>query len=420
MLPTFLSYITRRGGRSFMRLHMSEGADLPRALRPQTASPADGMPSLYVHIPFCRTLCPYCSFNRYLFHQDTARRYFQQLRRELDMYLAQGYTFSEVYFGGGTPTVQMDELLRFIEYLHDRLDIQSISLETNPGDVTPENVAALKDAGVQRYSIGVQSFDQEMLKKMGRVSMHGNRLMERIAQARGAFDTVNIDLIFNLPFQSIESFRKDVDAFKSLDLEQVTFYPLMPSPGTASALERRFNRVDNSRERRFYDIILEEMRAAGYSASTTWCFSKGQRIIDEYIIEHDDYVGIGSGAVSFLNGHFYVNSFALDRYAEHIEADRFPMVGWRRLSDQEAMQYYMLTKLFGTRLRKDAFQARFGGDIERRLWKEIAFLKLAGAVRNVDGALTLTDRGMFYVSGMMREFFSALNGLRERCRRERL
>ena len=403
-----------------MRLHMGDGADLPRALRREAASPASGTPSLYVHVPFCRALCPYCSFNRYLFHEEAAHGYFQQLRRELDMYLAEGYTFSEVYFGGGTPTVQMDELLGFIEYLRDRLDVRSISLETNPGDVTPQNVAALKGAGVQRYSIGVQSFDQEMLKKMGRVSMHGDGLMERIAQAQGVFDTVNIDLIFNLPFQSIESFRKDVDAFKSLNLEQVTFYPLMPSPGTASALERRFNRVDNSRERRFYDIILEEMRSAGYSPSTTWCFSRGQRIIDEYIIEHDDYVGIGSGAVSFLNGYFYVNSFALDRYGEHVGAGRFPVVGWRRLSDPEAMRYYMLTKLFGTRLRKAAFEDRFGGDIGRRLWKETAFLKLAGAVRDVDGALALTDRGMFYVSGMMREFFSALNGLREYCRKNRL
>jgi coproporphyrinogen III oxidase-like Fe-S oxidoreductase len=211
-----------------------------------------------------------------------------------------------------------------------------------------------------------------------------------------------------------------VSAFKALDIEQVTFYPLMPSPQTATAMERRFNKVDISREQRFYDIILEEMRSGGYTPSTTWCFSRGQRIIDEYIIEHDDYVGIGSGAVSFVNGVFYVNSFAIDRYGEYVDGRNFPIIGWRRLSESEAMRYYLLTKLFGTRLDRSGFEARFGGDVGQRLWKETLFLNAVGAVRNVDGALHLTERGMFYVSGMMREFFSALNGLREHCRKNRL
>ena len=397
-----------------MRLHMEDGAGLPHKLLGKDT------PSLYVHIPFCKALCPYCSFNRYQFREEAARTYFQHLKRELDLYLAEGYAFSEVYFGGGTPTVMMDELLEFIRYLHERLDVRSISLETNPGDVTPESVRMLKEAGVERFSIGVQSFDKEMLKSMGRISLYGDELMERIAQARGVFDTVNIDLIYNLPFQSIDTFQRDVAAFKALDIEQVTFYPLMPSPQTATAMERRFNKVDISREKRFYDVILEEMRSGGYTPSTTWCFSRGSRIIDEYIIEHDDYVGIGSGAVSFVNGVFYVNSFAIDRYGEYVDGGNFPVIGWRRLSDSEAMRYYLLTKLFGTRLDRTGFEARFGGDIGQRLWKETLFLKAAGAVRSVDGVLHLTERGMFYVSGMMREFFSALNGLREHCRKNRL
>jgi coproporphyrinogen III oxidase-like Fe-S oxidoreductase len=419
MFSSTLSYLTRRGCRSFMRLHIDGGAELPLTLKREGGS-SDGSVSLYVHIPFCRTLCPYCSFNRYLYRDADATSYFQQLRHELGLYLSSGYTFHDVYFGGGTPTVQMDALLEFIGYLHRKLDVQSISLETNPADVNAENVRLLKEAGVQRYSIGVQSFDEGMLKKMGRASPHGERLLERIVQARGVFETVNIDLIYNLPFQTIESFHRDVEAFKSLDIEQVTFYPLMPSPGTATALERRFNKVDGGREKRFYDIVLGEMRACGYSPSTTWCFSRGQHIIDEYIIERDDYVGIGSGAVSFLNGVFYVNSFALERYGEFVSSDSFPVIGWRRLSGQEAMRYYLLTKLFGTRLDRQAFRSRFGVDVERGLWKEMAFLRLAGAFQQGSGVYRLTDSGMFYVSGMMREFFSSLNALREHCRKNRL
>ena len=419
MVSRFLTYMTRRAGSSFLDLHMEDGADLPRELMRESA-PDAGKASLYVHIPFCKALCPYCSFNRYLFEEETARRYFQNLRRELELYLQEGYVFSSIYFGGGTPTVLVDELLDFIGYLHANLDVRDISLETNPGDVTAENVRLLKDAGVKRLSIGVQSFDKQMLEKMGRASPHGDELVEQISLARGVFDTLNVDLIYNLPFQSLEGFQEDVAIFKGLDIEQVTFYPLMPSPQTATALQRRFNRVDTSRERRFYDIVLREMRSAGYTASTAWCFSRGPRIIDEYIVDYDDYVGIGSGSVSLWNGVFYVNSFAPQRYGEYLGNGSFPVIGWRRLSDAEAMRYYLLTKLFGTRLDKAAFKARFGDDIHHRLWKEALFLRLAGAVGERDGALRPTERGMYYVSGMMREFFTALNALREYCRRNRL
>ncbi|MFH1560221.1 MAG: coproporphyrinogen III oxidase family protein [Chloroflexota bacterium] len=414
-----LTYVTRREDRRFLDLHREEGITSPRALQ-RGSGPPEGNASLYVHIPFCKSLCPYCSFNRYLFREDKARRYFQSLRKELDLYLGEGYTFSNIYFGGGTPTVLMDELLEFIHYLHANLDVREISLETNPADVSPESVRLLKEAGVKRFSIGVQSFDKDLLKSMGRASSHGDKLVERVSLARGMFDTLNIDLLYNLPSQTIDMFRKDVDTFKDLGIEQVTFYPLMPSPRKATALERSFGKVDSSRERAFYEVILKEMYAGGYTASTTWCFSKGHRIIDEYIVEYDDYVGIGSGAVSYVDDVFYVNSFALERYEEYLRGGRFPVIGWRRLSESETMRYYLLTKLFALKLDKDGFKVRFGADIHRKLRKELLFLKLVGTVQEKDGALHLTEKGMHHVSGMMREFFTSLNGLREYCMRHRL
>lgn len=230
--------------------------------------------------------------------------------------------------------------------------------------------------------------------------------------AEGQFQTLNVDFVFNFPGQTIAQFQADVTAFKELGLDQATFYPLMASPHKKDALERKFNRVDNSREKRFYDIILRELYRGGYTASTAWCFSRGERMIDEYIIEYDDYIGIGAGSVSIVRGNFYVNSFSLDRYQDFAAGGRLPIVGWRRLSEKENLRYYLLTKLFGMKLDAEAFLRRFGSDIAGKLWVELAFLKASGVVSG-DGTLRVTERGMYPVSVMMRDFFASLNTLRE-------
>jgi coproporphyrinogen III oxidase-like Fe-S oxidoreductase len=167
---------------------------------------------------------------------------------------------------------------------------------------------------------------------MGRNNGPADEVKRRLLMAEGQFDTLNVDFVFNFPGQTVEQFARDVAAFKELGIDQATFYPLMASPHKKDALERRFNIVDNSREKQFYNIILKTLYHENYTASTAWCFSRGERMIDEYIIDHDDYVGIGAGSVSIVRGNFYVNSFSLDRYHELISSCALPIIGWRRLS----------------------------------------------------------------------------------------
>jgi len=410
VISNLLSYITRREGRKFLRL--SDRID-DSAINASTLT--SGQPvALYVHIPFCRTLCPFCCFNRYLFKEDKARQYFQSLKRELDLYIQRGFKFSSVYFGGGTPPIMMDELLGFIDYLKARFEVKEISLETTPAEINWQNIELLKGVGINRLSIGVQSFDNDVLEAMGRVPSSGEEAREKVLMAEGHFATVNIDLIFNFPFQSLEQFEADIETFKSLRIDQATFYPLMASPHKKSAMERRFNRVDTSREKQFYDIILKSVYSDGYKASTAWCFSRGDRMIDEYIIDYDDYVGIGSGSVSIVNGNFYVNTFSLPRYDELVSQDKLPIIGWRKLTDKENLRYYLLTRLFGLTLDTEKFRGRFKTDIHRKLGTELWFLKLFGLVEGED-RLRVTRKGMFPVNIMMREFFTALDSLREYC-----
>ncbi len=404
-------YITRAEGKKFLKL----SNQIDDSIITEKNLVKGSEISLYIHIPFCRSLCPFCCFNRYLFKEDRARDYFVNLRKELDHYIQRGFTFSHFYFGGGTPTILMEELVEFINYLKDRFTVKEISLETTPNEINPKNIDLLKTAGVRRLSIGIQSFNDDVAKAMGRVLCSGEEAKEKLLMAQGQFDTLNVDLIFNFPFQSVEVFESDVEIFKNLGIDQVTFYPLMPSPHKKSALERRFQSVDNSREKAFYDIILRELYDKGYQASTAWCFSKGDRMIDEYIVDYSDYIGIGAGSVSLVKGNFFVNAFSLEKYREMVEQGRFPIVRSRNLSEREYLRYYLLTKLFGISVDLGGFSNDFAGDIHKKLALELLLLKLGGVVVEEAGTLRVTRQGMYTVSVMMREFFAALNTLREYC-----
>ena len=411
MIPLFVGSVVRYEGRKFLRF--TGDVDLSRIAAEGTMR-GDRV-SLYLHIPFCRTLCPFCCFNRYLFKEEQARSYFTDLRKEVDMYAALGFKFNDFYFGGGTPTVLIDELAGFIGYLKSNFDVKRVSLETTPRELTPQTIAQLQESGVNRLSVGVQSFDNTLLKAMGRTLFKGEDSVEKLKLAQGQFDTVNVDLMFNFPTQTLEQFRNDIKIFKDLGTDQATFYPLMPSPHKLDALTKKFHRVDTSMEKQFYDIILRELLDAGYKASTDWCFSRGDLMIDEYIIDYDDYVGVGAGSVSFLGGDFLVNSFSLEGYHQLISENKLPIVRMRQLTATEHYRYYMLTRFFGMGLNTMQFKQRFEADIHLRLWAELLFFKTTGIIKEHDGLLSVTRNGMYPVGTMMKEFFASLNTLREYC-----
>ena len=162
-------------------------------------------------------------------------------------------------------------------------------------------------SGVNRLSVGVQSFDDFLLRQMERFHKYGSgrQIRDRLAHYMWTFDTLNVDMIFNFPTQTMAMLEPDLDIIEEIQADQVTFYPLMPSPHKKSAMERRFARVDNSREIKYYNLILKDIYDQGYQASTVWCFSKGTRMIDEYIVDYEEYLGVGPGSFSYLDGNIF-------------------------------------------------------------------------------------------------------------------
>ncbi len=374
---------------------------------------------LYLHIPFCVALCPFCSFHRVQFSEDKANGYFPALRQEIQHVTDLGYRFSELYIGGGTPTVLPDQLAETVEFVSSLHELTTVSVETNPCDLNVARLVQLKSAGANRLSVGVQSFDDALLLEMGRLEKYGSgeQIRARLAEIAGLFDTTNVDMIFNFPHQSELQLKSDLETLTEvLSVDQVSWYPLMTTASTAGPMRRHIGSVDHSHERAFYRIISDHMLVSGYERSSAWCFSRQPGMFDEYIVEHEEYVGLGSGSFSFLDGALYANTFSINHYLQLIASGRTSVVRERSLSATERMRYYLLMQLFGGELSLNVAERFFDGQFERTLWPDIRALRLIGAIRRVGKDLHLTESGHYLWVVLMREFFSGINGFRDDMR----
>ena len=232
--------------------------------------------TLYAHVPFCEQLCPYCSFNRYLFSEMRAVPYFANLRKEMRMLSDMGYDFLSLYIGGGTPTIMIDELCETIDLARELFSLEEVSTETNPNHLIPEVTSRLSGR-VQRLSVGVQSFDDGLLKQMERYDKYGSglQILERIMATRDSFDSLNVDMIFNFPSQTEDMLVNDLACILESRPSQVTFYPLMASPAVARSLARTLGQVDYRREERYYQVICDALTGGenpSYTFGSAWTF----------------------------------------------------------------------------------------------------------------------------------------------------
>lgn len=186
---------------------------------------------LYIHVPFCSTLCTYCSFNRFLFQEGKARVYFKNLRKEMQMVKDLGYDFNAVYVGGGTTLIMPEELCKTLDLAKSLFNIQEVSCESDPNHLQKEILEQLKGR-IDRISVGVQSFDDGILRKIGRYEKFGSgeQTRKKLEQAIGILPILNIDLIFNFPNQTQEMLARDLEIVRKLKPNQLTTYPLMSSP----------------------------------------------------------------------------------------------------------------------------------------------------------------------------------------------
>lgn len=376
---------------------------------------------LYAHIPFCKTLCSYCTFHRFLFKEHKAREYFINLRKEMDYVKALGYDFTSMYIGGGTTTILEDELIRTIEHARTLFPgIKEVSCETDPLQIATPTFRNLKGL-VDRMSIGVQSFNDDILKMTERYDKFGSGALiyERLQEALELFPTTNVDMIFGFRGQNLEMLQRDMDLLVELNPRQITTYPLMVTSQTRKSVKQTIaaKGIELADQ---YAVIMNTL-GNHYRQLTSWTFGRTHdEGFDEYVVDHDEYLGVGSGAFSFLGSSLYVNTFSLRRYNERIKAGMTGVERRRNFDKHAVLQYRLLLGLFSVRLSRKYFREVHGVDLDKALFKEMLGLRIAGAVKDNPedpDNLIVTDAGKFLGLVMMKAFYSGMDNVRAELRK---
>ena len=366
---------------------------------------------LYIHVPFCRELCPFCSFHRVLFEGSIAEAYYDALQKDLDFHANLGAVYRNVYVGGGTPTILPDRLSKLVESLYRRWPIESVSVESNPDILDSDSLIRLADAGIHRLSVGVQSFDDNLLESMNRLEKYGTgrSIIDRIERAPlDRFKTCNIDLIFNLQNQSDESIASDAAIIKFLPVNQVTWYPLMSAtPQSSRYADREFRQY----------TLINRLLADDFSPSSAWCFSRSHALIDEYIIDSPEYAAAGSGAFGYINGRLYANTFSISRYCSSLDEHGSPELALiHRYAPVERALYRLLLASFGGRLSRLEPADRLI-EFARRvsLSTRLATRDFSATDEKTRNDAILNLRSRYWTLVLMREFFTGVNKLRRVC-----
>ena len=355
---------------------------------------------LYIHIPFCRSLCPYCPYNRVLYEPALSREYVSALHSEIDRYqeLLGDTRIGSVYFGGGTPTTVIDDLGGVVEHVRRKFRLDGvIAVETTPEDLDPANIAKLQDAGIDLLSIGVQSFNDRYLKLIGR-RHRSDILADVVDRALSAgFDSVNLDLMFALPGQTTEEALADLDTALALGAEQVTLYPLFTFPYSSIGEHLRLQNVSFPRlavRRRMYRAIYNDALAHNLECVSVWGFKKSDTARFSSVTR-DDYVGLGAGSATCLPGIFYFNTFSVTEYIRRCSAGESPVSLQMDMNAAMARFYWLYWRLYETRVPKDQYSQRFDGNgpLNGLLWLAMQ-LRLVTETAN---EYVLTERGAFWI-----------------------
>lgn len=367
---------------------------------------------LYAHIPFCHVFCPYCSFHKYQYSEDLCKEYFKNLRSEIYQMKGAGYEFDSLYVGGGTTLIDEDELLKTLELIKKLFNVKEVSCETDPNHLDPSKLQRFKGI-IDRLSVGIQSFDNDILRKVSRLEKFGDRdkLIEKLENAIGVLPIISLDLIFNFPFQKKEQLLSDINTAKSLNPQQITLYPLMKSEVTRENIAKTLGVSNKDNEYEFYKLIRDEFK--DYHQNNAWAFSKlDTGLADEYVGSNYEYVGVGSGAFSFLNGKLLINAFNLDEYNSRVKNEQSTVMATCEFDKKQRLQYVFLTQLFDGLVDINKYNTYNNCDIKKDLWFELKSLKMVNAIYEENGTIKPTEFGSYLCVVLMKDFYTGMDKVR--------
>ena len=358
--------------------------------------------SAYVHIPFCTQICYYCDFSKVFIKNQPVDDYLRALIAEWDSYGIK--TLKTLYIGGGPPTaISAKQLAYLLDNLTKNLDLESLeefTIEANPGDLTADKIAVLKNSAVNRVSLGVQTFNDRHLKKIGR-SHNEAQIYESIdALKQAGFDNISIDLIYALPGQTIEDVRDNVQKALALDIPHLSLYSLILEHHTVFMNRMRRGKLNlptEDLEAEMFEYIIDQLEQNGFEHYEISNFTKPGFESRHNLMYWDnaEYYGVGAGASGYLDGVRYRNRGPIQHYLKGV------VNGNARLSEEVlTLDEKMEEELFlglrkKTGVSTTRFEEKFGLSFWTRYGQVVRDLERDGLLIVEKDNVRMTKKGLF-------------------------
>ena len=366
---------------------------------------------LYLHIPFCRQICPYCPYNKEIYHPEVAEKYTEAVKKEIDIYaeLIGNRPVTSFYIGGGTPTTMLyNGLDKILEHVFEAFNMQcDIHMESHPNDLTLDNLKAISSLGVEHLSMGVEALQDHHLKALRR-PYSVKQVMTAVNRAVGnGFKCVNADFIFALPNQTYNEVEQAGHALVEMGVDQVAAYPLFRFPYTKMGRTARKSNNNSSifKRREMLGILERIFYGAGFERTSVWAFTRPG--VPKYCsVTVPLYVGLGASGGSYLKDVFYLNTFNVAEYIKALENGRMPIALSLDLTENMQMAGWLYWRIYETRFKRSDFRRRFGKEFDRAYGKYIRLFALLGFLKKDDGdEIDLSDNGTYWLH-VLQDLFS--------------
>ena len=347
---------------------------------------------IYVHIPFCTTLCPFCPYNKIQYDKALATSYKDALIKEINMVSAQGKKKSKitsVYFGGGSPALMLDELSDILAALKNNFHIKSnIGIELHPRDVNEEALQKLKNIGFDMISIGIQSFNEKCLKTLGREYISGTEKV-KLASAAG-FTTIDVDLIFGISGQTKETLKSDfITAFNS-GATQVSTYPFIDF-SYAHNKSKPLGKKHKKELLQYLERVSEELQC---TRTAVWTF--GKKNVPKYSsVTRDNFIGFGPSATTLLKDFFKINTFSVTEYIKCVNNNKIPTSLTLNFTKRTRALYWLFWNSYTLKISNDSFEKLFNNKLEHIFKFELWLGRLMGLIRKTKEGYELTEKGTY-------------------------
>jgi putative oxygen-independent coproporphyrinogen III oxidase len=375
--------------------------------------------SAYIHIPFCEHICHYCDFNKFFLQGQPVDEYLKNLGQEIRSRVGSGNSqeIDTIFVGGGTPTaLNAKQLDTLCEEITTSLPYNKgeFTFEANPGDLTEDKLKVLIDHGVNRLSFGVQSFNDDLLKGIGRSHRSKDVYTSLEAAQKVGFSNISIDLIYSLPKQTEEDFQGTLTKALDLQLPHYSAYSLIVEPKTVFYNLMRKGKLplpSQEQEANMYELLIESMAKYGINQYEISNFAKEGYESKHNLVywDNNEYYGLGAGAHGYINGVRYSNYGPLKKYMDPINEGRLPTIQEHTVTREEMMEEEMflgLRKVEG--VSKSMFHEKFGCTIEsvfKSSLEEMQNRKLL----HVDGErVALTMQGRFLGNEVFQSFLGVI------------